>query len=279
VFFVFIGRSGQIAQYFLNASADKERIGDVLGGFVNVEDAFEKAREQAGRPDLLALLDGMTVELKNLIDPSLTPDQLAFVERMFLQVWEGDKHFAEQLTVENRARIDGLFRLVVSHFTSCLLGQYAALGIEPSAAGVRKLLNAWRAVGLPTEYFMGAKFDEHADAFKAYTIMLETKARVLDRIKDVPKMGDVVSLRRVAGLVGRPPQPKLNVQVFETLCGEAGLNVEKQWYMASALGVSVDTIHRGLAGQGWSDATFDNVAEGLSKILNREINPEELKRK
>jgi hypothetical protein len=76
---------------------------------------------------------------------------------------------------------------------------------------------------------------------------------------------------------GRPPQPKLNVEVFDALCVEAGLGGASQECLEATLGISVDTIQRGLGGQGWIDASFDNVADGFRKVLNREINAEDLK--
>lgn len=93
---------------------------------------------------------------------------------------------------------------------------------------------------------------------------LEYMIKELDRLR-----------RKLTG--GPMPRPKLNLEIFKALCAESGLGAEKQAYIANALGVSPDTLQRGLSGEGWADKSFDNVAEGFSRRLNRNINAEDLK--
>lgn len=47
--------------------------------------------------------------------------------------------------------------------------------------------------------------------------------------------------------------------------------------LAAACGVSTDTIQRGERGKRWSEDTFKRVADGLTKLLQRRIVPDDLK--
>jgi len=148
-----------------------------------------------------------------------------------------------------------------------LLNILARLGLEGPLT-IKQMWIAARSVGFEkSDFGLMSGFD----LFR----FLEAKADLLERIR-VPQPGlkeMQVYVDKATDIGGRPSEPLVDAQTLRTL-----IEPRTQEKVAEICGVSVDSIRRGLRGEGWSEPIFQSVSAGLTRVLKRPISVSELKK-